>query len=59
MSSLTMTNDDLIIADLDASLKAVTDNGGKLIGSIREGDGSRYAIIQDPAGAYAGLLAYT
>lgn len=47
------------VADLEASLKTVTDNGGKLVGGIREGDGSRYAIIQDPAGAYAGLLAYT
>ena len=42
------------IPDLDASLEAVKKHGGKVLGGPR-GDGPRFAIIQDPAGAVMAL----
>ena len=45
------------VADLDASLEAVKNGGGELIGTIRKmGEKSRYCLIKDPAGAYVGLF---
>lgn len=41
------------VDDLEASLKEVTANGGKIIGDKRsDGKGGHYCLIQDPAGAY-------
>lgn len=41
------------VGDLEASLKEVTANGGKIIGDKRsDGKGGHYCLIQDPAGAY-------
>lgn len=41
------------VDDLDASLKEVSENGGKIIGDKRsDGKGGHYCLIQDPAGAY-------
>lgn len=41
------------VDDLEASLKEVMANGGKIIGDKRsDGKGGYYCLIQDPAGAY-------
>jgi uncharacterized protein len=41
-----------VVADLDASLAAVAQRGGKALSAIRSmGPTARYALIQDPAGA--------
>lgn len=41
------------VDDLEASLKEVIANGGKIIGDKRsDGKGGHYCLIQDPAGAY-------
>jgi uncharacterized protein len=41
-----------VVADLDASLAAVAQQGGKTLSAIRSmGPTARYALIQDPAGA--------
>ena len=46
----------IIVADLDASLKQVEEQGGKIVRGIREYAGQgRYALIQDPAGAVSAL----
>jgi predicted enzyme related to lactoylglutathione lyase len=45
------------VADLDASVSYCVELGGRVIAGPKEGDdGSRYVVIQDPAGAYAALL---
>lgn len=41
------------VEDLDQSLAAVTEQGGKVIGEKRsDGKGGHYCLVQDPAGAY-------
>lgn len=41
------------VADLDKSLQAVKDEGGKVLGDKRaDGKGGHYCLVQDPAGAY-------
>lgn len=41
------------VDNLDASLEAVTREGGKVLGEKRsDGKGGHYCLIQDPAGAY-------
>jgi predicted enzyme related to lactoylglutathione lyase len=40
------------VADLDASLARCAERGGRLVAGPRSfGDGRRYAVIEDPAGA--------
>jgi len=47
----------ITVEDLDNSLEACTSNGGELVSGPREmGDGSRYCVIKDPAGAVAALF---
>jgi predicted enzyme related to lactoylglutathione lyase len=47
----------ITVADLDESLKEVTERGGKVLaGPHTMGTAGRYAVIQDPAGAAAGLF---
>lgn len=42
--------------DLDAALERCQALGGILLGTLRQiGNGSRYFVIQDPAGAFAAL----
>lgn len=41
------------VENLEESLKAVEEEGGKVIGEKRsDGKGGHYCLIQDPAGAY-------
>ena len=41
------------VADLDLSLEAVKNSGGKVLGDKKgDGKGGHYCLIQDPAGAY-------
>jgi predicted enzyme related to lactoylglutathione lyase len=48
----------IAVADLDESIRRCVDLGGQVVAGPKDGgDGSRYAVIQDPAGAYAALLA--
>jgi predicted enzyme related to lactoylglutathione lyase len=50
----------ITVADLDASLKACEERGGKVLRGIRGyGGQGRYAVIQDPAGAVAALYEAT
>jgi predicted enzyme related to lactoylglutathione lyase len=44
------------VADLDMSILEVEKGGGEIIGDIRTMGTSRFCIIKDPAGAYAGLF---
>lgn len=45
----------IMVADLDASIAACTERGGKVMNGPRTMGKARFCIIQDPAGAYAGL----
>lgn len=45
----------IVVEDLDLALQQCRDLGGKVISPIRVAGGSRYAVIQDPAGASAAL----
>lgn len=46
----------ITVADLDASLGACANHGGKIVaGPTGMGSMGRYAVIQDPAGAVAAL----
>lgn len=43
----------MTVESIDESLKAVKENGGKILGDKRsDGKGGYYCLIQDPAGAY-------
>lgn len=44
------------VADIDASLKAVTEGGGKVLRPTVEMGGGKMAVIQDPAGAICALF---
>ncbi|HEX2062260.1 MAG TPA: VOC family protein [Thermoanaerobaculia bacterium] len=45
------------VADLDQSMEACTAKGGSIVlGPKSMGDGSRYCVIKDPAGAVAALF---
>jgi predicted enzyme related to lactoylglutathione lyase len=49
----------ITVADLNESLRQCEAAGGKVLAPVREYAGQgRYAIIQDPAGAVAGLYQY-
>lgn len=45
----------IVVADLDASLKAVEAGGGRIEVPVREMGEARYAVIRDPAGAVCAL----
>ncbi|MBZ5725259.1 MAG: VOC family protein [Acidobacteriia bacterium] len=46
----------IVVADLDESLRRSVAGGGKVRGGPRGmGDGARYCVIEDPAGAVAAL----
>lgn len=40
-----------LVANIDQSVAATTENGGEVIGGIRSFGKDRFAIIRDPAGA--------
>ncbi len=44
------------VANLDESLTACSQSGGKLVAGPKKMGSSRYAVIQDPAGAVAALF---
>ena len=47
----------IMVADLDESIRRCLEHGGKLLSPERAiPDSGRYCIIQDPAGAIAGLF---
>jgi predicted enzyme related to lactoylglutathione lyase len=47
----------ITVPDLDASMASAEARGGKVVGAIRDlGEGSKFCVIQDPAGAYCALL---
>lgn len=47
----------LPVADLDASVAACTARGGRVLAGPRSaGPGSRFCVIQDPAGAVAAIV---
>ncbi len=43
------------VADLDRSIEVCQSNGGKLLHGPRQVGSGRYAVIEDPTGARAGL----
>jgi predicted enzyme related to lactoylglutathione lyase len=45
----------IVVADLAASIAACEERGGKLINGPRNHGTCQFAVIQDPAGAVAGL----
>lgn len=45
----------IIVADLDQSIARCVELGGKVIAGPKALGGSRYCVIQDPAGAVAAL----
>ena len=45
----------ITVADLDQSLAACTAHGGKILVPTREAGSSRFAVIEDPAGAVCTL----
>ncbi|MCC7451662.1 MAG: VOC family protein [Anaerolineae bacterium] len=45
----------ITVANLDQSLAACESNGGTILVPIRSGGNSRFAVIQDPAGAVCTL----
>ena len=48
----------IMVANLDASIDACTKRGGRLIAGPRpSGPGSRFCVIEDPAGAVAAIMA--
>ncbi len=50
----------LPVEDLDLSLTRCAESGGKIFsGPVSFGDTSRYAVIQDPSGAYVALYCKT
>ncbi|MCC6408604.1 MAG: VOC family protein [Planctomycetes bacterium] len=48
----------VIVADLDASLRACKKNGGKQLTEVRASGDGTFAVIQDPAGAVLALYQY-
>jgi uncharacterized protein len=45
----------IVVEDLEASLARCTELGGKALTGILGGEGQRYCVIQDPAGAVMAL----
>ena len=48
----------IVVADLDASLKQCEALGGRLVSGPKSMGKSRYAIIEDPAGAVSALYEF-
>jgi predicted enzyme related to lactoylglutathione lyase len=47
----------VIVADLEESLRRCEAGGGKVVTAVRDsGPEWRFCVIQDPAGAYVGLM---
>ena len=47
----------IVVEDLDASLQQATERGGRVLAGPRAlGDGSRFVVVEDPAGAAFGLF---
>lgn len=46
----------IVVADLDASIAACTENGGKVTVAPRALSGGRFCVIEDPSGAAAALF---
>jgi predicted enzyme related to lactoylglutathione lyase len=46
----------IVVADLDASVRACTELGGRLVVEPRGLAGGRFCVIEDPAGAKAALF---
>lgn len=44
------------VENLDDSIKSCESHGGKVIDGPKKMGNSRFAVIQDPAGAYLGLM---
>jgi len=44
-----------MVADIDASVAAVTARGGELVTPVRKAGNGRFCVIRDPAGAVAAL----
>lgn len=44
------------VADVEASVKACVDNGGKVLDGPRKIGKNDFAVIQDPAGAVMGII---
>lgn len=47
----------IMVADLDASIKACTERGGEVISGPKTMGEHQYCVIKDPAGAVAALFA--
>jgi len=45
----------IIVADVDTSARACTDNGGKLLVEPRGLAGGRFCVVEDPGGSVAAL----
>jgi len=45
----------IIVADVEASAKACTENGGKLLVKPRGLAGGRFCVVEDPGGSVAAL----
>jgi uncharacterized protein len=45
----------ITVSDLEASIRQVEQRGGKIRVPIRKAGGGRFCVIEDPAGAIAGL----
>ena len=49
----------ITVEDVDLSARRAVERGGSVVAEPRDmGDMGRYCVIQDPAGAVAGLFAY-
>ena len=47
----------VVVDDLDASLRQCEEGRGTIVTAVKGGEGgSRYCVIQDPAGAYLALM---
>jgi uncharacterized protein len=46
----------VFVENLDASLRRCTENGGTVLTPVRGEGGSRFCVIQDPAGAVLALM---
>ncbi len=44
-----------LVADIDASIVAVKNNGGELVTEIKSMGSDKYAVIKDPAGAVCAI----
>lgn len=44
-----------LVADIEASIAAVKNNGGELVTKIKSMGSDKYAVIKDPAGAFCAI----